>query len=111
MATFGGSNIGPVVMFGGVSGWNILGDTWEWNGSSWTPRMVAGPSPRSGHAMAGGPVGRVVLYGGFSGFSSFEVLGDLADAWSWDGAGWQHQPLTVPLKPGPRAGHAMAALH
>jgi hypothetical protein len=44
---FGGSTIG-----GGPGDNGALGDTWVWDGASWTQRDVSGPSPRSGAVMA-----------------------------------------------------------
>src|SRR5262249_17570221 len=40
------------VLFGGSTGSGDLGDTWEWDGPTWTQRATTGPSPRHGHAMA-----------------------------------------------------------
>jgi len=45
---------GKVVLFGGQDdNENPLGDTWVWDGASWTQLEVAGPSPRWFPAMAG----------------------------------------------------------
>ncbi len=80
---------GSVVLFGGRSNGTPLGDTWVWDGSSWTQRMVTGPSPRFHAAMASfGPA--VLLFGGDSG------SGDLADTWLWDGTTWTQQNVAGP---------------
>src|SRR5262249_16298554 len=44
---------GVTVLFGGEAenGPYFCGDTWEWNGTSWTLRAIDGPSPRREHAM------------------------------------------------------------
>src|SRR5262249_41018110 len=92
------STRGRVVLFGGSTG---TSETWEWDGTSWTPRFIItiSPSPRIGHAMAFDSVsGRVVLFGGI-GSSTFD------DTWEWDGHEWS---LRATTDPAPRAFHAMA---
>jgi hypothetical protein len=76
---------GDVVLFGGRdAGGTALGDTWLWDGSSWSMVALAtSPSPRWGHGMAYWlPGDAVVLRGG-------SVAGAL-DSWSWDGVRWSH---------------------
>jgi hypothetical protein len=86
-----------------------LGDTWSWNGGSWTQLDVTGPSPRTAHAMA--PLGddTVVLFGGdILDATNGTVNGQpLGDTWVFDG-GWSQRSV-----PGPSArhGHAMATLN
>jgi hypothetical protein len=96
---------GITVLFGGGAfppGVNL--DTWEWNGTVWTQRLVSGPSARSGHAMAY-DVGRgvTVLFGGssFDG-SNGNIYGD---TWEWNGTVWT---LRAVSGPSPRVYHAMA---
>src|SRR5262245_58710000 len=57
---------GESVVFGGVATLAVFGDTWEWNGTSWTVRTPAsGPTGRYGHAMAYDAArGVTVLFGG-----------------------------------------------
>jgi hypothetical protein len=78
------------VLFGGyerVGGeTRRLGDTWEWNGTSWVRVSTTGPSPRSGAAMAYDPGRRAVVLFGGSG-------GPLGDTWSWDGRRWERLPI------------------
>ncbi|WP_437639501.1 Kelch repeat-containing protein [Sorangium sp. So ce854] len=76
------------VLYGGArynassQGVSSLGDTWEWDGTTWTERRPAGSSPssppwRARHAMAyDAAQGRIVLHDGGSG------------VWEWDGAAW-----------------------
>jgi hypothetical protein len=92
---------GNVVMFGGfLGGFGRYGDTWTWNGSSWTLASSSGPAPRSVHAMAYDSARqRVVLFGGSDGTA-------LGDTWEWDGASWT-QVNTAAAPPG-RFNHAMA---
>ena len=63
------SQRGVTVLFGGstsLGGWN--GDTWEYDGTTWQLRAIAGPSPREAHAMAYDSIrGVTVLYGGYDG--------------------------------------------
>jgi hypothetical protein len=72
-----------VVMYGGYNG-NLLGDTWEWNGISWT--LVApngsGPFMRSVQALAYDSARqRTVMFGGSTGQPA-------ADTWEWNGTVW-----------------------
>jgi N-acetylneuraminic acid mutarotase len=84
MATLGNK----VVLFGGCCDTGetgestFFGDTWEWDGVTWTQKQPASsPERRSDHAMAA--VGsRVVLFGGW-GDRRF-----LSDTWEWDGMTW-----------------------
>jgi hypothetical protein len=75
-----------------------LGDTWEWDGQTWTQVSSTGPSPRSGAAMAYDPAARAVVLFGGSG-------GPLGDTWAWNGREWTGLP--VPQAPG-RFNTAMA---
>lgn len=76
-----------VVLFGGSyysTSVQYLGDTWEWDGSSWTAVSTTGPSPRDWHAMAYHEQrARVMLFGG----GSQGVL-QMNDTWEWNGTGW-----------------------
>jgi hypothetical protein len=92
------------VLFGGQdANGGVLGDTWEWNGTTWTNIDAGvGPSPRTGAAMA--PLGsEVLLFGGFDG------AGLLADTWKWDGTSWTLIPQDPNFTPLPRQGALMAA--
>ena len=81
---------GRVVVFGGRNAAGLLGDTWEWDGESWTQVADSGPSKRFGHAMAfDRNRQRVVLFGGDS-------SGRLSDTWEWDGNEWVQQEDTGP---------------
>jgi hypothetical protein len=99
---------GRVVMFGGyentVGSNRTLGDTWEWEGESWSQKFVSAPSRRGEHAMAFDAArGRTVLFGGLERQEvSEEAIGD---TWEWDGATWQ---LVSSTGPAPRFGHSMA---
>ena len=96
-----------VVMFGGCTTATIdcgpLGDTWEWDGTTWsqqTPSMS--PPARGGHALAFDPVRNVVvLFGGYAGTTP------LGDTWTWDGTTWREE--TPASAPPARGRHAMAS--
>ena len=83
---------GRMVLFGGEHQFVPLGDTWEWDGSTWIHRNVPGPSPRSDYGLAyDAGRGVTVLYGGSNLFQS------LSDTWEWDGVQWtQRSPTNVP---------------
>ncbi len=102
MATLGDK----VVLFGGISlsgaGPTItdLGDTWQFDGATWTKRDVPGPSVRAGSALA--TLGnKLVLFGGSHGNTRFD------ETWSWDGNAWTHLAVTGPSA---RGGAAMTTL-
>src|SRR5262249_272625 len=95
---------GVCVYFGGMS--SSLpppngGDTWERNGTVWTPRAKRPPG-RYAHAMAYSSESAVVtLFGGAAGFGG-PYLGD---TWLWNGRNWTD---TAVAGPSPRGQHAMA---
>lgn len=96
-----------VVLFGGLgrpsgTGQPLYGDTWRWNGTTWSRVATSGPSPRAAHALAfDRREGVVLLYGGGSLDQGF------GDMWRWDGRSWTQVQLSGET-PGPRRGHAMA---
>jgi hypothetical protein len=90
-----------------------VGDTWEWDGTVWTQRMVPGPPPRAQHAMTYDPAReRVVLFGGSRGADV-----RFGDIWEWDGTAWTERgtisdptigPSGAPLgRPAPRNRHGL----
>jgi hypothetical protein len=94
---------GTVVLFGGTgANSSVLGDTWIWNGTTWTEANVSGPSARYYHAMAT-LNGTVVLFGGCP---TIDCSAPLSDTWTWNGTGWTQIGVTGPSA---RDGHAMAA--
>ena len=88
-----------VVLFGGYSPLGLRGDTWEWDGLSWSLRATTGPAPRYGHAMAYDWPGVVVLFGGGGG----------RDTWEWDGTTWTYRSIPDRLPAGPRDGIRLGA--
>ena len=71
---------GRVVLFGGSTASGLSGETWEWDGSTWTMVSNTGPAARWMHAMTyDSRRGRVVMLGG--------APADTA-TWEWDGSTW-----------------------
>ncbi len=92
-----------ILLFGGwstVDG-NRLGDTWEWDGRTWTERIPpTSPTARGNHALAyDAGRGRVVLFGGNP--DDFPR----SDTWEWDGNTWRQ--MFPPTWPSPREFHTM----
>jgi len=102
-----------VVIFGGGNGGcggNItFGDTWTWDGSTWTQQApLTSPPSRASEAMADNVVGgTVLLFGGQN--SSVSPTITYNDTWLWDGANWVQQfPAT---SPSPRSNPFPAMVH
>jgi hypothetical protein len=94
---------GVTVMFGGLTGATVFGDTWTYDGSTWTQQAVSGPSPRYGHSMAYDAQRQVVvLFGGALQWPN----GESNETWEWNGATWTLR--TPAVSPPPRHGHASA---
>ena len=71
-----------VVLFGGDSPLAVKGDTWIWQGSSWTKQSPAhSPGARESAAFAQLDAQTDILFGGTP-----KGTGD--DTWSWDGTDW-----------------------
>ncbi len=102
--------LGGLVLFGGfVNGGpgTELGDTWSWDGTSWSGQFSAtAPTARSFATMALDNVGsgHPVLFGGYQGIFGQQQFGD---TWTWmESGGWAQQ--TPAVSPEPRIGQAMA---
>ncbi|WP_436698720.1 Kelch repeat-containing protein [Nocardioides sp. BYT-33-1] len=96
--------LGAVVMFGGAdySGSSLVlrGDTWAWTGADWSQAVgIAAPTGRAGSALASGPGGQVVQYGGHAGGASY-----LDETWSYNAAlpvlGIDVERASDPSRPG-----------
>lgn len=93
---------GRVVLFGGRTGSTDLGDTWEYDTvtTTWTNRMVTGPSARQFPAMAWDPTrNAIVLFGGQSSSTKQQ------DTWTWNGTAWTQ--VTTAARPPVRYFHSM----
>ena len=82
-----------LVLFGGATESGVLGDTWIWDGVSWSQGDVdagdpdsSAPPGRQGAAMSS-TCGLAVLAGGL-GIEDGGTGIALADAWQWNGATW-----------------------
>ncbi len=86
-----------IVLFGGLpddGSTELLGDTWRWNGSTWSEaKAVLSPPARRAAQMAfHGARGEVVLFGGHT---EQQVLDD---TWRWNGVAWSEAvPSESPL--------------
>jgi hypothetical protein len=87
---------GKVLLFGGCEScggsFGLQGDTWQWDGQSWTQLHPAQSPPARFGAIAGTVAGKIVLFGGESyGGSTFDDTGE------WDGDNWSiASPSTSP---------------
>ncbi len=64
-------------------GFNVLADTWVWDGRTWMEIKAPGPGKRFMHAMCYDRArNRTVLYSGSDGSQTF------GDTWEWDGREW-----------------------
>jgi hypothetical protein len=96
------------VLFGGYAnsayGPIALGDTWTWNGTTWTHQSpVHVPPARSFTQMAfDQQTGQLLMFGGVSP----AIAADLADTWTWTGSDW-HQ-LDPAVSPSARDSAAVA---
>lgn len=90
---------GVTVLFGGVvttSGSNVWNaETWEYDGTTWTQKLVSGPPRRSVGAMAYDAArGKTVLFGGVDGTGSSVFK---SDTWEWDGSAWMQVMISGPV--------------
>src|SRR5262249_22445088 len=72
-----------------------VGDTWEWDGATWTERATTGPARQNMGIAYDSARNRTVVFGG---------AGPLGDTWEWDGATWTERATTGPA---PRVDPAM----
>ncbi|HEX5052078.1 MAG TPA: kelch repeat-containing protein [Planctomycetota bacterium] len=94
-----------VLLFGGrntTGTVSALGDTWSWNGSTWTQLSPpVSPPARAASAMVTDLANnRVLLFGGHGAGSN-----RFGDTWAWTGATWVQLASSGPS---PREHHAMA---
>src|SRR5262249_51475072 len=87
------------VLFGGYgAGGAVLGDTWEWNGSSWTQRQGNAPPARFNHGLAYDSARHVcVLVGGVNSGSNPVPF---QDTWEWNGSAWTQRVVAGPTSYG-----------
>lgn len=84
-----------LVVFGGSSGGIGTGETWVFDGTTWSQKLPGmAPSPRFGSMMYFDPNrARIVLFSGLSDTPGIEL-------WEWTGTTWQ--PITTGSMPGTR---------
>jgi hypothetical protein len=94
------STRGKLVVFGGFGRGGYVGDTWEWDGATWTSFAGAGPSARNSPAMVYDAERKVVvMFGGDT-----KQTGSLADTWTFDGTAWKQVATSGPPA---RTSHAL----
>jgi hypothetical protein len=98
---------GRLVVFGGLGNNLVQGDTWEWDGTTWTQRTPQNsPAPRLRAAMAYDAAhGVTVLFGGTTSLGLDTTY--MNDTWTWDGTTW-NQVTPSGSNPSARNGHTMA---
>lgn len=71
------------ILFGGQSNSGDLGDTWSWDGTTWSvpASITTSPSARDSASMALDANNNLILFGGING----QIFGD---TWSWGGTDW-----------------------
>jgi hypothetical protein len=86
-----------VVLFGGETYGQVLGDTWEWDGTDWTQVFPqSSPPARAEHSMTYDAArGVVTLFGGRDAAGAWTN-----ELWEWDGVTWIQR---VPSGPAPPA--------
>lgn len=85
-----------LVLFGGYGSGGVVGDTWTWNGSSWTEQHPSSsPSAREAPAMVyDAATSQLLLFGGIIPGAGQVTYGD---TWVWTGSTWQQlQPSESP---------------
>lgn len=93
---------GRLVVFGGYGQGGYSGDTWEWDGATWTRTSVIGPEPRNSPVMVfDRRRNRMVLFGGDTRDRLF------GDTWAYDGQSRAWTKL-ADSGPAPRSTHMLA---
>ena len=95
-----------LILFGGHTSGSPFGDTWRFDGTTWTnlsDRLTASPSARYGCAAAVDPTtGRLVMFTGSDGHQ------DMNDVWEFDGGAWTKLVLPAGADPHVREYAAVA---
>jgi hypothetical protein len=98
---------GSVILFGGADmGGNALGDTWAWNGTTWTELHPSNPPPVRSAAVAVNWNNSGLLFGGLD--TNFDPIND---TWLWNGSDWSNvTPADPALSPPVRSQPVAATL-
>lgn len=75
-----------LLLFGGSVDQALRGDTWAWDGTTWSEVATTGPQARFVSLMTDTRPGGILLQGGH--WVDGNDGGFLADTWHWDGASW-----------------------
>jgi hypothetical protein len=95
------------VLFGGVGGVTsalAFGDTWEWDGDTWTEETTFGPDACLAATLVFSGA-RSDLYGGIQSLAPAPPPELFSRTWEWDGKHWTARQ---DMGPGPRAFHGAA---
>ena len=85
-----------LVLFGGTTGGNYVGDTWTWDGKAWTLKHPATNPPAGWASLAYDPDSRQLLLLDQQ-TSDPTTFPTTLSMWSWDGADWhQLHPIALP---------------
>ena len=86
-----------MLLYGGYDGTRVFEDLWTWDGAVWTELEITGPGPRSHLGLAAGD-GRLLLFGGASGPSTFATLTD--ETWELTDGRWRQLEVEGPSQRG-----------
>lgn len=91
-----------MILFGGSTpDFQIHGDTWLWDGATWTQLSDTGPAPRfPGGMVYDAARQEILLYSGHFASLTGEST-DYDDLWAWDGSAW-HEVIVDGDTPGHR---------
>ena len=96
-----------IVLFGGLPAGTVSGETWTWDGRSWTQRQpTTNPPARYKAAMAYDAARRTVVMFGGQTDPSIATPPILSDTWTWDGVDWHQESSS--RAPSPRVFASMA---
>ena len=86
-----------VAFGGGGARYQTHGDTWEFDGTSWTKHPAASPPSRQAHVMVyDAKRGRTVVFGGMGTAPQGQRPPALADTWEFDGTTWVERTVEGP---------------
>ncbi len=93
-----------LVWFGGEIGSLTTGDTWLFDGTTWTLATREGPGPRGQASMTWDPErAQVILFGGYRESGDYlNPIEYLDDTWAWDGQRWSELPIAADRRPSAR---------
>lgn len=91
------SKRGRFVTFGGSGQSGLNGETWEYDGTSWTKRNTTSPPARQAHAMVyDAGRGVTVIFGGMGTGPAGQPSPSLGDTWEFDGNTWASRDVIGP---------------